>query len=99
MYVWVCMYRYIGIILRTGFFLALSLFFLFCVPHSCLPTVSLEVDVQTLKPPGAKPRTGKYVRVGYKIYIKKKKKKKKKKVVPMLNYNYYNEIIQNQIPT
>ena len=43
-----------------------SLFsFLFCVPYSCLPTVSLEVDVQTLKPPSARPRTGKYVRVGY----------------------------------
>ena len=65
MYVWVCMYRFICIILRSGFFLALFPF-LFCVPYSCLPTVSLEVDVQTLKPPGAKPRTGKYVRVGYK---------------------------------
>ena len=43
-----------------------SLFsFLFCVPYSCLPTVSLEVDVQTLKPPSARPRTGKHVRVGY----------------------------------
>ena len=67
MYVWVCMYRFICIILR-GVFFSLSLFsFLFCVPYSCLPTVSLEVDVQTLKPPGAKPRTGRYVRVGYKI--------------------------------
>ena len=45
-----------------------SLFsFLFCVPYSCLPTVSLEVDVQTLKPLSARPRTTKYVhvRVGY----------------------------------
>ena len=51
-------------------FSSLSLFsFLFCVPYSCLPTVSLEVDVQTLKPPGAKPRTGKYVRVGKKKII------------------------------
>ena len=69
-YVWVCMYRYICIFLRSDFFFSLSLslslsLFLFCVPYSCLPTVSLEVDVQTLKPPSAKPRTGKYVRVGY----------------------------------
>ena len=67
MYVWVCMYRYICIFLRSVFFFSLSFFsFLVCVPYSCIPTVPLEVDVQTLKPPGAKPRTGKYVRVGYK---------------------------------
>ena len=71
MYVWVCMYRYICIFLRSGFS---SLSFLFCVPYSCLPTVSLEVDVQTLKPPSARPRTAKYVRVGYNYNLKKKKK-------------------------
>ena len=73
MYVWVCMYRYICIFFEEWFFFSLFSF-LFCVPYSCLPTVSLEVDVQTLKPPSARPRTGKHVRVGY----NKKKKKKKK---------------------
>ena len=58
--------------LRSGFS---SLSFLFCVPYSCLRTVSLELDVQTLKPPSARPRTGKYVRVGT---IKKKTKQTKK---------------------
>ena len=75
---WVCMYRYICICLRSVFFFSLSrsLFsFLFCVPYSCLPTFSLEVDVQTLKPPGAKPRTGKYIRVGYNFINNNNKKK------------------------
>ena len=73
-YIYVCVYVYVCVgvyvqihmhIFEECFFFSLFSF-LFCVPYSCLPTVSLEVEVQTLKPPGAKPRTGKYVRVGYK---------------------------------
>ena len=74
-YVYVCVGVYVQIhmyIFEEWFFFSLFSF-LFCVPYSCLPTVSLEVDVQTLKPPSARPRTGKHVRVGY----NKKKKKKK----------------------
>ena len=81
-YVYVCVGVYVQIhmyIFEEWFFFSLFSF-LFCVPYSCLPTVSLEVDVQTLKPPSARPRTGKHVRVGYnkKNKINKKKKKKKK---------------------
>ena len=68
MYVWVCMYRYICIFLRSDFS---SLSFLFFSVYLILALLfSLEVDVQTLKPPSARPRT---MRVGYnkkiKIYI------------------------------
>ena len=65
MYVWVCMYRYMYMYIFEEWFFFSLFSFLFCVPYSCLPTVSLEVDVQTLKPPSASPQTGKYVRVGY----------------------------------
>ena len=63
MYIFVYVQIHMYIFEEWFFFSLFS--FLFCVPHSCLPTVSLEVDVQKLKPPSAKPRTGKYVRVGY----------------------------------
>ena len=73
LYVYICVYVYVCVgvyvqihmyIFEKWFFFSLFSF-LFCVPYSCLPTVSLEVDVQTLKPPSARPRTGKHVRVGY----------------------------------
>ena len=83
-YVYVCVGVYVQIhmyIFEEWFFFSLFSF-LFCVPYSCLPTVSLEVDVQTLKPPSARPRTGKHVRVGYnnKKNLKKKKKKKNQSI-------------------
>ena len=65
MCVYVSVHIHICIFLRSVFSFLSLVSFLFCAPYSCLPTVSLEVDVQTLKPPGAKPLTGKYVRVGY----------------------------------
>ena len=51
-YVYVCVGVYVQIhmYIFEGCFFLLSLSVLFCVPYSCLPTVSLEVDVQTLKP-------------------------------------------------
>ena len=91
-YVYMCAYLYVcvGVYVQIHMYILeewfSSLSFLFYVPYSCLRTVSLEVDVQTLKSPSASPRTGKYVRVGYN---KKKKKKKKKVVVDCVNVRAY----------
>ena len=78
-YVYVCVGVYVQIhmyIFEEWFFFSLFSF-LFCVPYSCLPTVSLEVDVQTLKPPSARPLNWEVCKSG--VQFKKKKKKKKKK--------------------
>ena len=98
MYICVCTCVCVGVYVQIHMYIFeewffFSLFsFLFCVPYSCLPTVSLEVDVQTLKPPSARPRTGKYVRVGYNNKKKKKKKKKKKSIGV-----FYSTVLRSEI--